>query len=408
MKRFQTLSILLAIVFSAWIIIDLIINDYLEDLNISFTNHLQTNYASWQDVFMFFTRLGADFGIMCISLLCYAIPASKIKGVKLLFLGPICLYMQGTLKMIYAQPRPYMLHTEIHAYSCIPDFGRPSGHALSSTVVFLMIYHYYIHEKEDETTNFKTTIWNYLSLILVLCVIAIVCLSRIFLGVHSLGQILLGLSYGMLLYLLYINCVDDFIDETFRKYSDKTLKVHNFTTALITFGVGLTTPLVIYCLMHNNSDYDALFDDIKKVCPGFKVRNLTFYENHVVQTTIVAYIFGYFTGYIVSSDTEENVKPEQELSFIKEVVRVAVIMAVTGAPVLMFVKETFTFTGLWANYFGGSAIFFFFAYALAHWIPYGLLAVGLGRSNEYLVWEYTKPHKYESVSTVETTADNNA
>lgn len=50
-----------------------------------------------------------------------------------------------TLKLLYADPRPFHVDTHIVPFGCFPDFGNPSGHALfawvSSFTIFMDIFH---------------------------------------------------------------------------------------------------------------------------------------------------------------------------------------------------------------------------------------------------------------------------
>lgn len=42
-------------------------------------------------------------------------------------------------KMFYHMPRPYMLDKEVHPYECPREFGNPSGHSLSSSMITILL-----------------------------------------------------------------------------------------------------------------------------------------------------------------------------------------------------------------------------------------------------------------------------
>lgn len=70
---------------------------------------------------------------------------SRDKAFYLLLVHTIVTFINKNLKIIYRNPRPYMVHSEIIAFGCPKSFGNPSGHSSLSacflTTLFLVIFH---------------------------------------------------------------------------------------------------------------------------------------------------------------------------------------------------------------------------------------------------------------------------
>ena len=71
--------------------------------------------------------------------------ASRDRSFYILFVCACVFIINKTLKLLYRNPRPYMISPELTAFGCSKSFGNPSGHSsLSScfyTSMFLLIFH---------------------------------------------------------------------------------------------------------------------------------------------------------------------------------------------------------------------------------------------------------------------------
>lgn len=104
-------------------------------------------------------------------------------------------YLAGILKAGDCDPRPFWTNSEIKniGFYCPVEYGNPSGHSWFSTVLgFGFILDFYGVGK------------NYKNLIVALGLIIFVPMSRMYLGAHSLNQILEGLLLGSTLNILYL------------------------------------------------------------------------------------------------------------------------------------------------------------------------------------------------------------
>jgi len=108
-------------------------------------------------------------------------------------------YWDNILKILYGEERPYWVFQELIP-SCSVGFGNPSGHSMSSSAVYLAIWHILIAKNEF----IKKRIWfKILLLICFLVIILMVIFSRLVLGAHSINQVLYGGLLGIAVYLAH-------------------------------------------------------------------------------------------------------------------------------------------------------------------------------------------------------------
>ena len=114
-------------------------------------------------------------------------------------------YTTNTMKLIYQNPRPIFIdinNTLENGLSCNNGFGNPSGHSLTAVAVYLSLWHivtnfnYFTHNK-------KGIVLRIVLLIVFICVIVLIVLSRIILGAHSINQVIYGSTIGLGIYGIF-------------------------------------------------------------------------------------------------------------------------------------------------------------------------------------------------------------
>lgn len=98
-------------------------------------------------------------------------------GIGLMITGSL----NTCLKYLFHTPRPFWISPQVHAYTVETSFGLPSGHAQNSVVVFGIV------------ARALNTPWSWLGAILLSLLIG---LSRLYLGVHFPGDVLVGWLVG--------------------------------------------------------------------------------------------------------------------------------------------------------------------------------------------------------------------
>jgi len=93
-------------------------------------------------------------------------------------------YMNGFQKLFYQQPRPFWVDSGVKAIMCGRDFGMPSGHSSNSMHISVMIG----FELISNGYSWGLTSW----IIGLIGVPLTVGISRLYVGVHSIDQVLMG------------------------------------------------------------------------------------------------------------------------------------------------------------------------------------------------------------------------
>lgn len=109
-------------------------------------------------------------------------------------------YFDNIMKMIYGNPRPYWVDPSL-SKACDGGYGNPSGHSFSSMTAYLSFWHIITDSDFYKKTMFGK-ILRFCLLFLFLLLVLTIMLSRVFLGVHSVNQILYGASLGFAVYYI--------------------------------------------------------------------------------------------------------------------------------------------------------------------------------------------------------------
>lgn len=157
-------------------------------IEINFTLFLQSLGAWLATPFKLITSLGnEDFYILIMPMLFWCINSVMgiRAGVMLLISGGI----KDFLKVIIHTPRPYWVDTRVKAFTAESSFGMPSGHSMDAASIWGIIV---ASQKRRWVT------W------LAILLIFLIGLSRIYLGVHFLHDVLSGWLVGGLLLWGYL------------------------------------------------------------------------------------------------------------------------------------------------------------------------------------------------------------
>jgi membrane-associated phospholipid phosphatase len=118
----------------------------------------------------------------------------KLKAIIHISFFMLCIYIIALLKQVYQQSRPIWSSSLIHKFEwfCPKDFGNPSGHSFAIFPLYEPLISKYVG---FDTYGLSWT----LLVIFGFCV----PFSRTYLGVHSVNQILFGLTLGITATLMY-------------------------------------------------------------------------------------------------------------------------------------------------------------------------------------------------------------
>jgi membrane-associated phospholipid phosphatase len=162
--------------------------DGLIEFEILFTTLLQ-NLGNWLKAPMqSFSFLGSEITFLLIMPALYW-SIDPVIG----FRAGMMLVMSGglnsALKMFFHTPRPFWVDPRVQAFSSETSFGLPSGHSQNSAAIWGMV---------------GTSLRKKAALIAAVIVVFLIGISRIYLGVHFLHDVLTGWLVGTLIILVYL------------------------------------------------------------------------------------------------------------------------------------------------------------------------------------------------------------
>ncbi|MBS1889744.1 MAG: phosphatase PAP2 family protein [Actinobacteria bacterium] len=152
--------------------------------------------ASW---FIFLQNLVSFLGdteiLPILAFFLYIVSRRKITIVVFLIFFMSNIYLLTILKVLFMDPRPFMYSLKVQQlqWKCPAEYGNPSGHSF-------LVFQFYASLVFDFISRINNNIW----LMAVPCTMAILIpQSRMYLGAHSLNQVILGLLLGLCMQVLY-------------------------------------------------------------------------------------------------------------------------------------------------------------------------------------------------------------
>ena len=163
--------------------------EQLQQLSFSLITALQNLSPALDGVMNMITFLGRFEFYMVVMTFIYLAYDRRL-GFRLVLLMIVTDFAGMTFKLLFHQPRPYWLRPELEIGKEI-SYGLPSTHSSSS-----MAFWGYLAYKVN-----KTWLW-----VVACLMIFFIALSRLYLGVHFLHDVLFGWLIGLVMILLFIAC----------------------------------------------------------------------------------------------------------------------------------------------------------------------------------------------------------
>jgi membrane-associated phospholipid phosphatase len=129
------------------------------------------------------------------------------------------------VKMLIRDARPYFYSDNYVPVSCDFEYGSPSGHSQAVTSFFLTLVTLLLREynvKKGKTFIYVFTV--------VYCFF--ISFTRIFVGLHTLEQILTGLGLGIIIHLLMAHVFSDYFERLFKGIETGKTRFINVLTIL--------------------------------------------------------------------------------------------------------------------------------------------------------------------------------
>lgn len=109
-------------------------------------------------------------------------------GIKIFFILMLSFFANDLLKAIFMLPRPYIIDPQLTIIK-LSNYGFPSGAAQSAVLIPLILISYFKGKKWPKIVGVNFFFW--------------ISLSRMYLGVHFLSDLIGGWIVGSILFLIY-------------------------------------------------------------------------------------------------------------------------------------------------------------------------------------------------------------
>lgn len=167
----------------------------------AFIQTLLSHRIEWLNPFFIFLN-HFDTGIFyCLIGIAFYSCIKPRQGIRLLILLGIVATSNFFLKNLFGQPRPLILDPSLGLVTSTSQFGLPSGAAQAATVIAMCLMNYFKKQ------------WV---IALGLFYIVLICISRVYIGMHFISDVVVGCMLGFVLMKLYEKYGDSLISMSIR------------------------------------------------------------------------------------------------------------------------------------------------------------------------------------------------
>lgn len=111
------------------------------------------------------------------------------------------------MKATYGRGRPTIIGDNVTNYKCSCDYGMPSGHSSSAFMGFLILADFIDRSLfkiyTDEGQKYLKSGLRKMVYGICYFMIVAICWSRLYLGVHSFNQVIIGFTTSLIIYLFF-------------------------------------------------------------------------------------------------------------------------------------------------------------------------------------------------------------
>jgi membrane-associated phospholipid phosphatase len=140
----------------------------------------------------------------------------------------------SVLKSFNHEARPFFV-ADITPTKCWLEYGNPSGHSITSSSLYLTVWYMLCKRYEADQK------WRRISLALTLSVVFLIAFSRIYHGVHTYNQILLGWALGGALHYFFCHVM-------YRDLTHFVGNIHRYSWKTLFFNKGTGFFYLIYAI----------------------------------------------------------------------------------------------------------------------------------------------------------------
>ena len=337
-----------AIFLFLYVIADIFFDSAASDANRTLVIYLQTQNSYFAKFYSIFSTIGET--IFYIGILFFLLFLSPDKLFIIIFLSFLTInsYLNCMLKVIYANGRPFMEYGDVQAFGCECSMGRPSGHAQGSIFFYVFLSDYICNvmfSKKNQTKTMKFLKLN--TIVLTAAIIFLIGFSRVYKGVHSFNQVLLGWNYGQFMLFIYFafrKPVHIYIKTQVEEISLKNhSRIRKILASLGSFFCFLMITLLIFTIRkHYTRIPEQWEENIWNKCHRNNSNSNILLKETILSSTHGCFVFGISLGFLIVKGTIRNElywAAILQLQWWKRIVRFVLLAVVTliiiGIPFLI-------------------------------------------------------------------------
>jgi membrane-associated phospholipid phosphatase len=239
--------------------------------------------------FIFFTFLIEPYFVISSLAVALTLFRKKLEGSIITIAVLLNTYIFMAMKAFLTSPRPFWTdkHIKNIGYYCPKDYGSPSGHTEFAVFIF-SIYLFHFNKQK-----------NMIVVVLGFGVIALVMISRMYLGGHSLDQVLFGFIVAACLSIIYeFGGIREKIAELLVRFSQSQVRKKVLAFCF------LAHFLAIAIYFRNLSRDESFYSDISDWMGNFKnkcsseISSSTLNESSLLaESVLITFSLGYFFSF---------------------------------------------------------------------------------------------------------------
>lgn len=294
----------------AFIVLERVFIEETNEINRSLILFLQkSNDKQIQKLFTLISFVGTSSFCLPVILFMFFLCKDKVKFIVFLIFYCFNNWLNDFLKILYFDSRPFYQYNDIQVVDCECLFGNPSGHAQVGLLFYLFLIEFCLNLNVSGKRVFYFAIKVFIFLICTL-LIFIIGFSRIYLGVHSFTQVILGWIYSQFISTIYFLVreplkmqIQDFSTKEILTQNDKQTTItflKRFFLILLAYSIFLLLNTLTYHFLKRNKEIPSIWlHNIETKCERNKyVDQNIFLEAELLNSSFGSITFGMFFGII--------------------------------------------------------------------------------------------------------------
>lgn len=263
-------TLLLVIIFT----VEFFLRDPLRQISTSF--QLLFNYEKYDlcKTFDFVAYVENEaFYLLVILLLNFT---NTYAALLIVFLKSLVYYINGILKLVYLDSRPFWAEENLKPCKCTANYGNPSTSAFCQFLIYLSVY---------KAFSTASTIKINKSLLKILCLFPPIMIvgSRILQNSHSFNQILFGMALAYVTFYFFFDVLEcDFNNENQFKWIFKNIFVISVTTVFM---------IILSFMFHVSLDLSVNDTWLKTITKYCEYKEFNFFDNESYVKTCRMFLF---------------------------------------------------------------------------------------------------------------------